>query len=301
MQPNVPGTAIPELSPHSVGIAVVGFNPETGFADRFAAISAQAEYCLLVDNSDTRSGRDRSAQAALSVGAERVENPCNRGVAAGINQAISWAVERHLSWLLLLDQDTGVAREGLLAPYRQQLAQEHPARVAAIGLATGSDQHTAGGSKTTDSLITSGTLFRLAALMDCGGAWEELFIDGVDREMCIRLRSRGWQLRAIEHPAVKHCIGEAQPVKIFGRVLYCNHHPPLRRYYSVRNRMLIARRHRTEFGWYPCLREDFLAPWFEGGTFAKLGAALLGLWHGARGIGGPAPKGHFLRQGARGV
>ncbi len=281
-------------SPANVGIALVTFNPVESFAERCPLIFTEAENSLVIDNSDTLQGRTLSAHAAQVYGAHRIENPCNRGIAAAINQAIKWAIERRLSWLLLLDQDTAIVEKGILAPYSSAVGVACPKdRLAGIGLVTRTEQNAVDGIADTDHLVTSGSLFRLAALQDCGGAWDDLFIDGVDTELCIRLLSQGWQLKAITHPGIVHRIGEAKPVKIFSRTLFCNNHPPVRRYYSVRNTLLIARRHRRKISWHVCLRENFLSPLFETGTLTKLAASLLGLWHGHRGILGPAPTKYF--------
>jgi rhamnosyltransferase len=286
--------AVESPSPANVGIAVVTFNPIENFTECCPLIFTDVENSLVIDNSDTKRGRAVSAHAAQACGAERIENPFNRGLGVAINQAIEWAAERCLPWLLLLDQDTAIVQKEILPRYNFTFENANDNdRLGGIGLVSRAAQIADGGDADTDMLITSGSLFRVAALQDCGGAWEDLFIDGIDTELCIRLLSHGWQLKAIKHPGIEHRIGEEKPVKIFSRTLFCNNHQPVRRYYSVRNRVMIARRHQRKIGWYLCLREDFLSPLFETDTMAKLAASLLGLFHGFRGILGPAPNKYF--------
>jgi rhamnosyltransferase len=269
--------------------AVLAYNPDAGFTSRLARVLAEVPRCLIVDNSECPLGQGPAVEAARAVGADYIPNASNRGVAASINQSLAWARDQGMAWLLLLDQDTQLTDAGLLGPYRAALDAAGD-DLAGIGLAK---PHYARdprpGAVETEQILTSGSLLRVETVAAAGGAWEELFVDGVDTELCLRLRARGLRLLAIHHPGLEHRIGTGRAVRVAGRTLYVTDHPPVRRYYGARNRILIARRHRLPFDWYLSLREDFVAPLFERRSFAKLRASVLGLWHGVRGRSGPAP------------
>jgi len=279
------------LKPESLCAAVITFEPDAGLAGRVAMLQAQIPNLLLVDNSESDWGASAVRRAAQVLGLDLIENRSNLGVAVAINQALDWAAGQNLPWLLLVDQDTDIRDQNLLESYIRVIESASPETdVAAVGIATRAAQKGQGRFVETDAVVTSGSLLRVSAARAVGGAWEDLFVDGVDTEMCYRLRHAGFRILAFEHPAIQHRIGAARAVRLFGRTLYVTDHPPVRRYFAARNRLLIARRHSLPFGIFLFLREEVLAPMLESRRLAKLGAVVLGILHGMRGITGPAPR-----------
>jgi rhamnosyltransferase len=280
----------PEVA-RQIGVAIVTFQPDEGLESLVRSAAAETPACLIVDNSVDPHARERVAVTARTFGVDLIANPSNLGIAAAINQAIRWAVLHRQQWLLLLDQDTRmVEAASLLAPFRQALCQlaDCPGLAIVAGV---SKRDTAGACqpRETKLAITSGSLLNVGLVGAHGGAWEALFIDGVDAEMCLRLGRRGQKIFAFDHSGIDHKVGSGRMVRVFGRALFLTEHSPVRRYYSARNRLLIARKHSQPVPWYHCLREDLIAPVFEANTLAKWRGTLLGLVHGLRGLSGPAP------------
>jgi rhamnosyltransferase len=271
--------------------AIVTYQPDPSLAALLSVVAGETENCLLIDNSVDTKAREMVTTLAAEHGCSLIPNSTNTGMARAINDAITWARDRQQTWLLLLDQDTRVISGGeLLPPYLTILdAEAETGSIAVIGLATRSAHREGDSWQETDSVVTSGSLIHLDSVTETGGAWNGLFIDGVDTEMCLSLRARGKRILSMAHPAIEHSIGSGRPVNMLGRTLFVNDHPPVRRYYSARNRILIARRHSQPVDWYHYLREDFLAPLLEKSSLAKLRASMLGLRHGFAGRVGLAP------------
>lgn len=87
-------------------------------------------------------------------------------------------------------------------------------------------------------LINSGMLVSVHTLKDVGFMRDELFIDYIDIEWCLRAANEGYCFYAIPDAKMSHTIGDAR--KIFlGREVSI--HSPLRRYYLARNSIYMMR------------------------------------------------------------
>jgi rhamnosyltransferase len=144
------------------------------------------------------------------------------------------------------------------------------------------------------TVITSGSLLNLDAWRQVGPFREDFFIDEVDHEYAIRLRRSGWLVKVTRQVLMAHALGSPRG-RQFGRWQpMISHHSALRRYYMVRNRVLLAREH---IGFDPrfvisqlarSLRESATVVLFEPAKLSKLGAMARGLIDGLRGRAGRA-------------
>ena len=193
----------------------------------------------------------------------------NKGLAAGMNQGLSWAAEHHYQLAWLFDQDSDVS-EGfcrhMLSAWQNgcQLTE----KLAALGprlvdpdtgrktpfrrfrLIHRSDCKLAGSDDLylADFLISSGTLLALSALGEIGDMKASYFIDNVDLEWCFRARSHGWQILGCDRAQLLHNIGEASNNPLVKRGVMVSH-GPLRYYYSTRNRIHLRRQPYAPFDW----------------------------------------------------
>ena len=101
---------------------------------------------------------------------------------------------------------------------------------------------------------------------------EDLFIDFVDNEYCLRLRRQGFKVLRANLSLLYHSVGDTCK---YGPFIATNH-PPLRRYYKTRNRFLVNRLYRRDFPGH-CLfdrvrmtKEIFSILLFEREKVAKL-------------------------------
>ncbi|MBU0673645.1 MAG: glycosyltransferase family 2 protein [Proteobacteria bacterium] len=192
----------------------------------------------------------------------------NYGVGAAQNHGIEWARRCGSAFVLLMDQDsipqTGMVEELLLG---YQRLTGNGAKVAAVGTQYQDDQeaplsgfvrfsswfgrnivHCATGDAELecDFLIASGSLIPMTAISEVGTMDEELFIDHVDTEWCLRARAKGYRLFGICSAVMLHELG-LHRVKAWwlgGREVAIR--PPFRYYYMIRNSILLLRRS------YPC-------------------------------------------------
>nr|WP_319512545.1 glycosyltransferase family 2 protein [uncultured Draconibacterium sp.] len=95
-------------------------------------------------------------------------------------------------------------------------------------------------------IITSGSLIKLNIITEVGQFDENFFIDLVDFEWCFRAKSKGYKIFATKAAKISHSIGDKRIMSL-GREISI--HSPLRRYYMVRNNILLARKKYVPFGY----------------------------------------------------
>ncbi|NPE61541.1 glycosyltransferase family 2 protein [Dickeya dadantii] len=86
-------------------------------------------------------------------------------------------------------------------------------------------------------IISSGSLLPVSVLDDVGLMNEDLFIDYVDTEWCLRAISKGYKVYVATSAKMSHAIGDKM-VKFL--VFNIPVHSPIRRYYRIRNAFLFS-------------------------------------------------------------
>lgn len=240
----------------------------------------------------------------------------NNGIATALNVGIDAAIESGATHVLLSDQDSlphsGMV-SGLLRCEAELVRQGR--RVAAIG-ATYFDEvmgikfpflvqekgaffyapKCASGVEPiveTVALITSGCLIRSNAFLDIGLMREELFIEYVDFEWCLRARSQGYSVFGTEYGQIQHHRGEVLlRVWRLGWRSFTGY-SPLRLYYRFRNYVYILRLKHvpTRWGLYEgchCLGALYAHAFFGFAKRKSMMAFCIGVLHGLLGKMGRA-------------
>lgn len=185
-----------------------------------------------------------------------IQMDSNIGLAAAQNIALEYGLKKKFDFYLFLDDDS-ILQKGSVANLQEYL-KENPK----IGL-VGSDIKHQGSKRIqkypiissngwiyrkcinnnetslTDvsSIIASGSLLRLNCLKSTGLMRAAYFIDYVDIEFCLRIRSLGWKIAVIKNSIIYHKLGEEKEINLSLGKIYPTNHSPLRRYYMTRNRI----------------------------------------------------------------
>lgn len=234
-----------------VGVVVV-FHPDSAVLGALLqSLARQVASIVVVDN--TPGGAAGLPQDALVVG-------YNAGVAHGLNLGIAQAWRRGASHVLLCDQDSLPAPgmvDALLAAHRELQRRGLP--VAAVGPMY-ADLHSGRTRafkvrrrwlpryvqlRASDpavevlTLITAGTLIGRGAFDAIGPMREDLFVDRVDTEWCLRAGRFGALVYAVPGARLLQRMGEGAltlpggiGVSVYG---------PERLYYQVRNLVALSR------------------------------------------------------------
>lgn len=297
MSPVVIGTRGPSAD-NTVAV-IVTLRPNREVANHVETLIGCVGRVVVVDNgSGAEAARVLDSIAALP-SAEVIRNPVNLGIARALNQGAEVAIDAGADWLLTLDQDCEPTDE--IVTIAGRTFESYPARdrIAVIGSAAfefqppGWVDPDAGKLWVeTSGTITSGSLVSLAAFRTIGGFLDDLFIDQVDTEFCLRAWARGYRVLASRTPAMIHRIGEPTERWIGFRTVHPTNHSAVRRYYITRNRILVFRRYwrvdrRAAAREFVASQKELVKLILaERDRPAKLRAMLAGLRDGLRGIAG---------------
>jgi GT2 family glycosyltransferase len=86
-----------------------------------------------------------------------------------------------------------------------------------------------------DLVISSGCMVRRDIVQNVGLPRADFFIDFVDFEYCLRVRSKGYKIAVVSSAKFAHEIGDARAVRLLGRSRLWPIHAPFREYYMSRN------------------------------------------------------------------
>lgn len=242
---------------------IVTYHPDVTQLLRLIEMAAgQVNQVLVIDNATP--GFTSSAFPLSKVHVQ--VNNQNLGVAAAYNQGIEFARNLGASHILLFDQDSCPSLtmvEELVAAWNQR--EQQGFRIAAAGPnytdAKGRYQSPfvkiqgfklvrvpceQGEIVEVDHLISSGCLISMEALKEVGAFEEQLFIDYVDTEWCLRARHHGYALLGVGSADMEHDLGESY-LTVFNRRIPS--HSPLRHYYLIRNGCWLISRPWVSWRW----------------------------------------------------
>ncbi|MBN1319905.1 MAG: glycosyltransferase family 2 protein [Thermoleophilia bacterium] len=249
-----------------VAAVVVLYHPPEDILANIDSYRDQVALVIAIDNSEAP---DRHLVACLqSGGVDYSSLDGNRGLAAALNEGCRRARALGFEWALTFDQDSTatpdmVAR--LFSPLRPDSTSSRPCetrgcssdslrpttgRIAIVApvwqQVGGVPVPTTGEHAEIDTALTSGSLTRLSAFEELGGFREDLFIDCVDHEFCLRARRHGWSIVQRRDAVLLHRMGHIRRIDFPVR-FWVTDHAPLRRYYMARNLREVKRQYGREF------------------------------------------------------
>jgi rhamnosyltransferase len=272
----------------------VTYHPDAKFPERVARIVPQVAHIIIVDNNSNEEAVRMLRVVCASRNFDLIENNDNLGVATALNQGAGRAIEFGYTWALTMDQDSWPQVD--LVAKLAEIYTTHPNRdrVKIIGSnyrspVTGYialDCRDTGRAYTeVEAVITSCSLTCLKTFEEVGKFRDDLFIDQVDDEYCLRIRSFGYKVIISCEPLMTHSPGNETSHKILVKRPVCTNHSPLRRYYITRNRLVLFGRYLLkEPIWIKnrsreALTEIILILLFEKQKAQKIEAIMLGVFH----------------------
>jgi rhamnosyltransferase len=247
--------------PARTAAVITWFHPTPQALVGLRAARRDCDVVVVVDNTPG------ATAPSLAVPADVVYLPSGRnaGLAAALNAGVA-SLPDDVALALLLDQDSAMPEGGAAA-----LARHLAVADVAIAAPTPWDQaagrtvdpaHRAGrGLLERDVVITSGMLVRLRALRAVGPFREEFFVDAVDQDICLRLRSAGWRIVQDSTVLLAHELGEARWRRIAGVTLRSTGHPTWRLYAASRNGAVLLREHLAQRPRWAARQAAQLAYW----------------------------------------
>lgn len=245
---------IHENHDNSLAIVIVTFNPD--IKKMQSLVSVLKDKCSHIYIIDNNSGNSLALLQFFEdqLNATLILNNLNLGIAAAQNKGIKASIESGYKFTLLFDQDSLPEDTFISNLIKGFYSLDNFERVSAVGPKLFDSRYKFNYSfiildsigrreKYTPNndekepvevtcLIASGMLINNNCLNAVGLMNEDLFIDYVDTEWCLRCKSFGYSLFLIPQAKLEHEIGDSS-IKFFKYRIPV--HSPWRRYYRVRN------------------------------------------------------------------
>jgi len=236
---------------YNIAIGIVLFEPKIAQYEHISFLQRLKLPIYIVDNSE-----QKTLPPDIDVDFY-FHNANEGGLAKALNILNDYACEQKMDWLLTLDQDSKFnSLEDLEKLF--QFAVNVPENIGAVApkIMIMPDKFL----KPVYALITSGMLLRIKTWQECGKYREDFFIDCVDTEYCLRMKTLGWDFLVCEDVILEHSLGNSQEHKFpFRKTAHTfGHHNALRRYYIARNLYATMMQYKKEIPEFYEDRKGFL-------------------------------------------
>jgi len=230
---------------------MVTYNPDPNILNNVCSLMEQVNELLIIDNcSDSH---DLLNVIKNNYKTEITYNNANMGVAYALNQGLNLAKNKKYKLFLTMDQDS----------FLHEYCVSNMINVLNENLdivSVGPDYYkninkSESLYKEVDSLITSGNLVYTEKALEVNGYSEDLFIDAVDFDFSLALKSKGGKLAEAKNAYMDHNLGETLTLNCCGLILNIIVHSPLRHYYMFRNHCFFMKKYIRKFPKY-CIRKE---------------------------------------------
>jgi len=230
---------------------IVTHNPDPDLTVRVAALEAQVNQVLIVDNGSRPEDKASLDSLADHPKVKILYNVENLGLAAALNQGVRWALAEGAQWIATFDQDSTVTpgfmpallRAYEACPQREQVAIVTPllrdtelGRLHSFTYFRYQDHEL---YSFVDMSITSGNLIPARVCKEMGAYREDFFIDYIDQEFSLRCRRRGWRILEASQAVLDHKYGRPTRHTFLWKHPVVTNHSAVRRYYQARNRLVV--------------------------------------------------------------
>jgi rhamnosyltransferase len=246
----------------TIAAVIVTYNPSDTLVNNILSILKMADKAIIVDNNSNKISFDiiKKCKEKFDKQIETIFNTQNLGVAAALNQGITFALQNNYQWIITLDQDSLFIDNSIEKMY--SLANSFSSEIK-VGIISPTYLLESSNYQERESLskdefknfkpmlvtMTSGNLISSEVFKKMGLFDEFFFIDYVDFEYCLRLNKCGYHIYQSLEAKLKHSLGTSVRKKFFFNLvsLETANHLPWRIYYKYRNRIITYKRYGLDF------------------------------------------------------
>lgn len=254
-----------KMKTNKIAAGIVLFNPEIKrFDGVLSSVYNQVDQIYLFDNkSDNLNDIETIIKKYNSRKITLIKGYRNFGIGYALNRICESAISDGYDFLLSLDHDT-LCKDGLTNIYRTYLSLESMGILCPqvvddkMAINYWASNNSTGVDK-IDYCIQSGCLLNLYVWKSVNGFDEDMFIDFVDFDYCMRLHINGYCIYRCNEAVINHQLGDKEKTKIadfsdhlsdvtklkalkyFG---YKNVVSPKRAYYTSRNNIIFIRKYK---------------------------------------------------------
>jgi rhamnosyltransferase len=242
---------------NNVCAVIITFRPIQEHLENAIKARPQVQKLVIVDNGSSDQALAPFRAAASEGKFHLIENGENLGIAAALNTGIRWAKSQGLDWVILFDQDSTVTEglvDTLLATYFSDPNRDSIGTIVPTYIDRNSgNEMPVERSKSGEILTvsTSSSLIPQSVFEHCGYFREDFVIDQIDYEFCLRIVAAGYRIVQSAEAKLMHSLGERKEYGVGGKhLLISTHHNAKRRYYIIRNRVVLLQLYWNKFPSY---------------------------------------------------
>ncbi len=227
---------------------VVLYNPEQNVIANIQSYISQLSKLYVVDNSEVCNNKIIETIKAFN-NSKYIFHGENLGIAKALNIGAEEAIKDGFKFLFTFDQDSK-ATAGMIETMISFLAENDYSSIGILSPFQDNKGYKKPPSKKitkVSNIATSGNLLNLNSYKQVGRFIDELFIDYVDIEYCLRLNDRGYKVIRLNEAILKHNLGTIVKRRFLFRKVAVTNHSPLRLYYRTRNRFYVLRKYKYKF------------------------------------------------------
>jgi len=281
------------LDKSKICCVIITHNPDDILSELVNVIHNQVDKIIIVDNNSEDNSLELIIGKTNISKLQLIRNNQNFGIAKALNQGVLLANELKYKWVITFDQDT-LPFEDIIDTISDVYSRyQDKNRIGAIGVNFSNENSGSNYRKKDnnvfrekDYLITSGCLISIDAFNEIGGFREDFFIDNVDLEYSLRLKTNNKISLMAKKPGMSHIAGSPRIKRLLGFRVISSNHNVLRRYYMARNHVVLSKKYLFRYPYFIVkLNYFFLLSIFkllvvDDNKKAKIFATLKGLKNG---------------------
>lgn len=223
---------------------IVTFNPNIDrLKENVDAVVNQVDHLLIFDNNSSNINELKEFADYNNISLFCNQN--NDGIAHALKYIMQYSIDNKYDWVLSLDQDT-VVNNDLIENYKKYTNVENVGAVTCNYKDRNTDELEFKMSDTEveiEGCITSGFFLKITAYQDTQGYDEDMFIDGVDFDICNALRRKKYKIIRIPFVGFLHELGNSRIFQFGNKKIKVWNHSSFRKYYIFRNAIYVARKY----------------------------------------------------------
>jgi rhamnosyltransferase len=223
---------------------VVLFNPPSNIIQNINSYFYQIDYLWIIDNSPVNNSE--LFQSLEPSKFSYLPNFNNIGIGAALNIAAKNAIEQKFDFLLTMDQDSS-ATPNMIRKMLDIYTSNDIGIISARHNNKFEIHSSDKGQEDITIVMTAGNLVNLHAYKQIGGFNENLFIDYVDHEFCLRLLDKNFRIIKVNNAIINHTVGNTTEIKLGFFKIYPTNHDPIRHFYQTRNRFYLKKLYKNKY------------------------------------------------------
>lgn len=219
--------------------SVILYNQDESIYKNIKTYVEFAEKILVFDNSEKPSFNTRLIQANKIIYFSENQN---FGIAQRLNQAISYCRDNNYTHLLTMDQDSSFS-ENNINEYLDLVRNNNEINIGMFGVCY-DEKCKIEETSINEILITSGSIIKISIADKMGGFDENIFIDGVDTDFCLKLFEKGYKTIMYHKIKLNHSLGKSiNVISPFLKKSKRTLHSSSRIYYLIRNNSYLRKKY----------------------------------------------------------